>query len=222
MDTAVIWAALITSFFAIASSVVCLVYQHKLEQQKMHRALLEKYMSQLGELSYSLLSCLKIYPQTKTDTSRKRWQETLETTKIEINQIRLKLRYPLWGIIDEIKTLARTASWGQYYRDNKTQFDKFYDLANKLRNELDQAILDSYINGRPPCEKYIKRVKNAARQVKKFHDDTKPSKIADVNSYEQEEDLVAQLRDEVSSKTLRNLTIESKQSESDSSCRYQD
>ena len=63
------------------------------------------------------------------------------------------------------------------------------DLANKLRNELDQAILDSYINGRPPCEKYIKRVKNAARQVKKFHDDTKPSKIADVNSYEQEEDL---------------------------------
>ena len=96
MDTAVIWAALITSFFAIVSSVGCLVYQHKLEQQKMHRALLEKYMSQLGELSYSLLSCLKIYPQTKTDTSRKRWQETLETTKIEINQIRLKLRYPLW------------------------------------------------------------------------------------------------------------------------------
>ena len=119
MNNATILAALITSFFAIISSIGGIIYQRRLEKQKNHRALLEKYISQLGELNYSLLSCLKIYPQTKSDVSRKKWQKTLESTKDEINQLRLKLRYPLWGIIDEIRILALTASWGQYYRNNK-------------------------------------------------------------------------------------------------------
>ena len=211
MNNAVICAALITSFFAIVSSIGCLIYQYRLERQRIHRTLLEKYISQLGELNYSLLSCLKIYPQTRTDDTRKKYQKAMESTKDEINQIRLKLRYPLWGIIDEIRTLALTASWGQYYRDNQAQFNNFYALANKLREELDQAILDSYINGRPPCEKYINRVKNAATQVKKFRDDTKPTKTTDMVSHKKEdEDLVALLQDEVSMKILKQLTVESK------------
>ena len=90
MNNATILAALITSFFAIISSIWGVIYQRRLEKQKNHRALLEKYISQLGELNYSLLSCLKIYPKTKSVVSRKKWQKTLESTKEEINQLRLK------------------------------------------------------------------------------------------------------------------------------------
>lgn len=205
MNNATILAALITSFFAIISSIGGIIYQRRLEKQKNHRALLEKYISQLGELNYSLLSCLKIYPQTKSDVSRKKWQKTLESTKDEINQLRLKLRYPLWGIIDEIRILALTASWGQYYRNNKTQFDEFYAIANNLREELDQAILDSYTNGRPPCKKYIKRVKKAAEQVKRFHDKTTPIKMQEKTSDESDSNLLAKLQDEVSLKILRQF-----------------
>lgn len=145
---------LIAAVIGATASVIVLLLnlnaQRKAELRLAHRKSLEPHVADLGESLHQILACSNILLKTKSEVSRKNWLERAKQAQKTLKALRLKLRYPLWGLDDGFRVLSRLPDWCDHLRGDVERGRRLLKRADRLRAALDGAILGSYTNGRPP------------------------------------------------------------------------
>ena len=151
LETATLIAAIVAAGASIIALFVGLLAGRAAESRAAHRQLLAPDLSQISEVIYSTVACSKILIEAKTEPAVGNWRARAEAAKERLKAIRVKLRYPLWGITDPMNTLTRLPDWIEHARPLDPEHGKRIFAAGKaLAWWLDETVRKSYLAGRPP------------------------------------------------------------------------
>lgn len=148
------YATLIVAGVAAAASILTLFLnikaQRAAEDRKMYRQNLDPFLADLAEHIYQIVAATNVLLKVRTPEKFKLWSNRAAETNKKLSQLRPKLRYPLWGIDEGIRTLIRFPTWVQHARKNPKRTEALLRCGNRLRSALDFSIRRSYMKGRPP------------------------------------------------------------------------
>ena len=196
-DISVNWLMSIPAAYgAFAAALVallgnCLVSAFKSGQDyKMaYRSRLAEFDAIIGGAMYQLLACCSMYglklsqdkelltgEKQKSDfvKSLNKWREKADEQRKALEDCRHKARYVLYGLDEGLRTLTRMPGWLCHYSAAPDKINALKESADKLRKELDAAILYSYMKGRPPSRSICKKVNIAAENVRRVFSSTRP------------------------------------------------
>jgi hypothetical protein len=157
--------AAITSVITLIISLVANISASKSSEMRVsYRQSLEKYLPELSDAIHSTLATSKILTQAKTETALQNWRSRAETAQAKLKELRVILRYPLWGITDALNTLTRLSDWIEHARGFPESEKEIFEKGGKLGEALDYAIRNSYNYGRPPT--YLEKLRVRFAQVK--------------------------------------------------------
>ncbi len=190
------WMTIPAAYGALAAALValvgnCLVSAFKSGQDyKMaYRSRLAEFDAKIGGAMYQLLACCNMYglklshdkelligERQKADFERSlnKWREKADEQRKVLEECRYKARYVLYGIDEGLRTLTRIPGWLSHYNESPDEINALKESADKLRKELDAAILYSYKKGRAPSKSICKKVNIAAERVRAVFSSTKP------------------------------------------------
>jgi len=106
--------------------------------------------------------------------SLNKWREKADEQRKALEDCRHKARYVLYGLDEGLRTLTRMPGWLCHYSEAPDKINALKESADKLRKELDAAILYSYMKGRPPSRSICKKVNIAAENVRRVFSSTRP------------------------------------------------
>jgi small-conductance mechanosensitive channel len=162
-------ATLIAAVIAAIASVFTLVWNilaaRSAEMRVAHRQSLEKHIHELSSAIHSTIATTKILTQAKTDVSVKNWRDRATEAQNKLKELRVILRYPLWGITDAMGTLTRLPDWIDNAREYQEYASEFFAKGKSLGTEIDISIRNSYTYGRPPTIYERFRVRLAEKQL---------------------------------------------------------
>jgi len=151
-ETATLIAAIIAALSSIVTLVINLIAGRSSEFRVAYRESLNPFLTELSDEIYSTIARTKIMTQTKSEVSLENWRIRAKESKTRLKEIRLKLRYQLWGITDSMRTLALLPDWIEHARPlpNQQYSNELLRRGHSLGIALDKAILNAYNNGRHP------------------------------------------------------------------------
>lgn len=166
-------AAIVASVSALLATFVSIVSVVRGERRSAHRQLFAGKINELGSCIYSQMSCCSIYLKARSDASVKKWLDRAREQQEKMKNLRLELRYPLWGIDDALHEATLITSWVTHYHTKPELAEKFLVVANRLCRSLDSSIRYAYVHGCAP--NLSRRVWMAYRawRMKRFRDKTK-------------------------------------------------
>ena len=148
---------LIASGIAATSSVAVLLLRSRSdrlsEYRQANRERLDLVLEDIGDAVYQVVSSTIL---SEVDGKNKNHYNRVKSNNIrKLSKLRVKVRYPLWGIDEGFKVLILLPG----FIKNKNKKDKkiIFDLCTKLRIVLDKTIKNCHQYGRPPT--YIDRIK---------------------------------------------------------------
>jgi hypothetical protein len=147
---------------AVASSVTVLLNllaTWGAEARASYRQLLNPKLSQLGEAIHSTIATTNILARANSVDAIERWRSRGATAKAALKELRIDLRYPLWGISEPLRTLSRLPDWIEHARPFPKHSKALVTRARWLGVALDFAVRRSYALGRPPSalERWLAR-----------------------------------------------------------------
>lgn len=144
-------AAIIAAVASLITLVVNFFVNRSSEFRAAHREVLKPHIYNLSEALYSTLATTKILTEARTAPSLESWRERANVAKAQLKDLRIKLRFPLWGITNAMHTLSRIPDWIEHARPLPTKHSStLFRRARWLGIFLDSAIRNSYARGRPP------------------------------------------------------------------------
>ena len=164
-EQATLLAAIIAAVASVSTLVLNIFASRSAEMRVAHRQSLEQHIHELSSAIHSTIASTKILTQAKTDISVKNWRERATDAQNKLKELRMILRYPLWGITDAIGTLTRLPDWIDNTREYPEYVKEFFTKGRKLGNEIDSSIRNSYTYGRPPTIYERLRVRFAEKQL---------------------------------------------------------
>lgn len=181
--TATVAAACIAAGTSILTLVLQFQVSRRAEFRASHRVVLQPYLEDLGKCLHETLATVKVYlHRAKDGQSTAKWQEQAKSARDRLKVLRLKVRYPLWGIDDGLRVLTRLTDWIAHGKKNPDGANRLFDSAEALRKAVDAAIHWSYRHGRPPSLWHRKSVQLRAW---KFERSYKAMMTADLGEEEQ-------------------------------------
>jgi len=160
-------AALIAALASMISLIGDLFSTWRGELRAAHRNALSPFLAGLGYTLDKLLNACMIFNKTveggKLDSSG--LQDALSTVS-QLNEIRSKVKYPLWGIDLGLDTLLQVPSWLRDWTGDPRVQERLIRDANNLKQLLDEVIRQSYHDGRPPTKLQIWRLRSRSNQLK--------------------------------------------------------
>ena len=147
-------ATLIAAVIAATASIIVLLFNLWAallgELRTAHRKTLEPHIAALGEALHETVATSHIL-KARSGTSVESWRERSQVAKTELQEVVLKLRYPLWGITDALRTMSRLPDWVEHARAKfPTHARKICDSGTRLSLTLDRTIKNCYASGRAP------------------------------------------------------------------------
>ncbi len=139
--------AAIASTFALLTNVRA---QRRTELRLAHRKTLEEFITPLGAVLHEVVAISATVSKTRSEKSLANWKGKGQRAKATLNELRPKLRYPLWGLDEGIRVLIRLPDWALHVREDPARTKQLVEKATQLRRHLDYAIQRSYREGRPP------------------------------------------------------------------------
>lgn len=167
-------AAFIAAAFSLITLGLTLVAAKDAESRAAHRNILGDTIGNLGEALHKLMACSTVMIKTQSDESFTKWEEKAKDAQKRLNELRVKLRYPLWGLDSPLRTMTRIGSWTTHYRRDVTVATQFLRLADHLRENIDLAVKSSYASGNPPSWWRTFRASLAERKVLTYYENTAP------------------------------------------------
>jgi hypothetical protein len=150
-QTATLIAAVIAAFASFIVLLLNLRAGRLGELRAAHRKTLEAHITSLGEAIHETVATSHILLMARTEVSVESWRERSQKAKAKFQELGPKLRYPLWGITDALRTLSRLPDWVEHAR---AKFPKeariICDAGRDLSATLDRTIKDCYSEGRVP------------------------------------------------------------------------
>jgi hypothetical protein len=173
-------ATLSASFIAAAVSLVALFVANRAnraaEVRTAQRALLADTLAELGALLYELVALSKKMTQSKKDETFEAVRRQADSTAKNIDELRRKTRYALWGIDGGFRTIQWMPVYVAHHKDNRTEerASKIIKLGTSLRVSMDAAIMHAYISGGHPTWLQRLVISLKAWRLRTYFDDGKP------------------------------------------------
>jgi len=168
---------LIAAIIATIASVITLVMNvfaaRSAEMRVAHRESLEKHVHELSSAIHSTIATTKILTQAKTEPAVKNWRDKANEAQNKLKELRVILRYPLWGITDAMGTLTRLPDWIENARPFPKYAKGVFEKGKQLGYEIDISIRNSYTHGRPPTVYERFRVRVAEKQLESIYEEMK-------------------------------------------------
>lgn len=153
-EQATLIAAAIAAFTSIITLIITFVFhisaEKSAEMRVSYRQSLDKYIPELSDSIHSTIATSKILTQAKSESSIQNWRERADKAQVKLKELRVILRYSLWGITDSLNTLTRLPDWIEHARDFPEHAKIIFDKGSKLGEAIDKTIRNSYTYGRPP------------------------------------------------------------------------
>jgi hypothetical protein len=175
-------ATLIAALIAAVASILALLFNlfadRAEESRAAHRALLAPHLADISEFIYSTVACSKILIEARTEQAVENWRERANTAKDDLKTIRVKLRYPLWGITNPMNTLTRLPDWIEHARPLDPKYAMtLFRYGRSLAHWLDKAIVRSYKDGKAPTLLYRIIIVFREHQFRRAYGQMKSRKI---------------------------------------------
>jgi hypothetical protein len=139
MASGEVTAAVITSSVAAIASVLTLVLTRwgtrTSEFRASHRTLLYPKIERLGNLIHQV-TALSTMHLVRAEQGRELalWRQKADRAGAELTELRREIRYPLWGLDDALRTLARVPSWVANYGQRIPEGCSYWiEQANSVR-----------------------------------------------------------------------------------------
>jgi hypothetical protein len=174
-------AAVVASSIAALASIATLILtragERSSEFRAAHRTLLNSSIERLGDLVHQVVAISSIYlERTKAGQDLTPWRAKGDGVASELLEARRSVRYPLWGIDDGLRTLARLPNWITNYGGRPREGEQLLEKAESLRKAVDTAIRKSYLKGRPPTWRDRRRIAKAVDEMRTAWTGPRPPK----------------------------------------------
>lgn len=173
-------AILIAALVAALASLATLFFQVRAnrisELRKAHRAVLIDSIPDLAEAIHETVATSSVLLKCTSKEPIASWKRKGQKAKLKISEIRPKLRYPLWGISDELHLLSRFPDWVAHAIKRPEYAERICNRGQALGKVVDWVIMRCFRYGRPPSivERWI--VKFLANRFRKAFEDFKDSR----------------------------------------------
>lgn len=168
-EQATLIAAIIAAFISLITLVLNLSTRYSAEVRKAHRDSLTKDLHALGEALHQTLACSHILLKSRTDESLANWRARASAAKARLKALRVKLRYPLWGLDDSLKTISLLPDWIDHVRLYPEHASEVIKHGTALGDALDSSIRKCYIHGRSPRRCEVRKVNSRRRSLEKAY-----------------------------------------------------
>ncbi len=183
------YGALAAALIALLGNCLVSVFKSGQDYKMAYRSRLAEFDAEIGGAMYQLLACCSMYglklshdkelltgetQRSDFERSLNKWREKADVQRKVLEECRYKARYVLYGIDEGLRTLTRIPGWLSHYSELPDEINALNESADKLRKELDAAILYSYKKGKAPSKSICKKVNIAAERVRRVFSSTKP------------------------------------------------
>jgi hypothetical protein len=162
-------AAVIAAAASGFSLLLNLIAAWGTESRAAHRQLLAPKLAELGTAIHSTIATTNILSRARSPEAIENWRRRGALAKDSLKELRVELRYPLYGIGKPMRTLSRLPDWIEHARPFPKYAEKLTTRAQWLGWALDFAIRRSYRLGRPPSLAERLLAWMAASEVKRLY-----------------------------------------------------
>lgn len=136
---------------AVASGLLGALVGYQRELHEAHRQTLGPHVADLGEAIHEVVALSNIvFKRTQQGRDLEDWLADAEAAAKDLKKLRRKLRYPLWGIDEGLRSLSRLPDWVGHVRHDQSKSQRLLEDATNLSQALNRVIQKSYLRGRPP------------------------------------------------------------------------
>lgn len=171
-EDATLLAAVIAAVFSIIALFVSSHLARLSDLRTTRRNALSGDFTELGNKLYQLVALSVKMSQCKTDKNFAAIRTQADATAKEIDQIRLKTRYPLWGLDSGFRTIKWMPVYIAHMKDKRTdpRTKELLRLGTNLRESMDIAICHAYFHGQQPRLIQRYRVNFRAYRLRRYFD----------------------------------------------------
>lgn len=173
-------ATLIAAVIAAISSIISIFARRASEMRKAHRDTLEPHIQDLAKAIHEAVATSNIIVMTSSEEARANWREKGNRAKDKLKELRIKLRYSLWGLDTAIKEIALLPNWVEHAWDYPDYRDGIIERGDELSDALDFSIRRCYRKGRTPAWYERVYVENKRKKLKSYYDEFQEVKQKDL------------------------------------------
>ncbi len=168
-STAIIFAAVIAAVITIINTSIVLASADSRDRRNATRDIIQDKLNSVGKCIHETIALSDLLTKsTNEDTHKKRYQRAAAAAQ-SLKDIRLEIRYSIWGIDEGIRVLTRTPDWLSHAQNDNKYRDKILRDAKELGSALDGAIRNVYASGRLPSLLTRTIVTFRAQQLRNTH-----------------------------------------------------
>ncbi|MBB5208036.1 hypothetical protein [Chiayiivirga flava] len=170
---ATLLAAAVAAVFSVVSLFVSAHFARQSDLRSTRRTALANDFTELGNKLYQLVALSVKMSQCKTDATFAATRTQADAVAKEIDQVRLKTRYPLWGLDSGFRTIKWMPVYIAHMKDQRTsaRTKELLVLGTYLREAMDFAICHAYFHGQQPTIIQRARVQWRAYRLRGYFDD---------------------------------------------------
>lgn len=171
-----LFVALISASASLGSLLWTTRAARLVEGRTTRLALLNNEFNELSHLLYKIVALSKKMADSGTNERFAAIRVKAETSSKQVDDLRLKCRYALWGLDDGFRTIKWMPVYIAHMKDSRKSIRtaKLIKLGTKLRHSMDKAICHSYFNGAPPRRISRMVVMYRAWRLRVYFDNGKP------------------------------------------------
>lgn len=159
--------AAVASVLGVIVTAATIYFDRRSTAEAQHRDLLKPHIIDLGETLHKVIACSQIVVhRAAQEQTTEKWQRLAGEACTKLKELRLKVKYPLWGLDDGLNEMTRLASYVSHLRNREEFRQPLLDAAESLRRELDEAIRKSFLEGQPPDDRAVSSVASAAQLLR--------------------------------------------------------
>ena len=186
--TATLVAASIAGFLSLTNLVVSWRHRRSAEEREQYRGLLKPHVETLGANLHTLLAAAKVAgKRMDLDQPPDSWMTRSESAAKNLKDMVLKVKYPLWSVVDGLRELTRLPNWLRHVRDQAARRGMLLAAAEALRSEVDTAIRNAFLSGVQPGHLQRWRVTKRTKELRAVWLAGRPAEGSIANSDEAED-----------------------------------
>jgi hypothetical protein len=150
--TVTLVAAGIAAAVSVATLLVTVVSSRRSEQRAAHRATLAPYLPEIaGGIHSVMASSQLLLRRAESGQTLDSWIQRGAAGAAILKDVRLKVKYSLFGTDEALRTLSRMPEWIATYSGHRDAgAGRLLENAQRLSRFTDEVVRRSYANGRPP------------------------------------------------------------------------
>lgn len=166
-------AAVLAALTSLITLGLNIATKRSAELRKAHRDALIGHLQELGAALHETLATSHIFLKNRTEGSTINWREKANKAKTKLKTLRVKLRYPLWGLDASFKTISLLPDWIEHVRQYPEYSTHVIKRGKALGKTLDRTIRRCYMNGRAPNWIEVWRAEHRRRKLERAYRDFK-------------------------------------------------